>query len=283
MTAAALQRVVVRCLFDPALHDAIRADGDRALAGVPLSADERRWITAADGRALRADPLRRRSALKSLMEEYRTASALAVGLTRRLATLDAFFSSGLFHRAVQDRGSLGAAFGAYLVQLADGALAEPRLRHLATLERALARVRRAPRPRPVLPAPLRDNGRYRTAPHVVPLSVAGGTLEVLHALERLLFDITLAPAAALADDGPRLGPLPALDASTRHLLAERAPGVHEATLADATAGLCGLLWHAATPVTGAALQAHARELGADAAEAPALVQGLLDTGLLRPC
>ena len=43
MSSAAVQRVVVRMLHDPALVEAVYADAEAALAGLDLSDQERAW------------------------------------------------------------------------------------------------------------------------------------------------------------------------------------------------------------------------------------------------
>ncbi|MCA9557117.1 MAG: hypothetical protein KC583_01025, partial [Myxococcales bacterium] len=113
MSAAALQRVVVRMLYDPALVEAVYADADAALADEPLSEAERAWLVAPDRRRWRADPHRRARTLQALLEEYPAAGA-RVARAEGLAALDAFFSSPAFHGCVQRRGSLADTFGDFL-------------------------------------------------------------------------------------------------------------------------------------------------------------------------
>jgi hypothetical protein len=125
---------------------------------------------------------------------------------RRLALLDAFFGSDAFHRAVQERGSLAAAFAAYLLQC--GARS-PLLPGVVKLEAELARCRRAlsaaggPDYRPP-PIPAQGRAHVQRAPGVSVLRVSPDTLATMHAIERFQFEVSLLPAAAaLCEDAPR--------------------------------------------------------------------------------
>jgi hypothetical protein len=111
MSHQALQRVLVRLLYDPVFAEAVALAPDSALADVPLSQAERGWLAAADPRPFRLDPLRRTRTLRALLDEYPAALALALAAPTRL-DVDAFFSSPEFHTAIQDRHALAPRFGA---------------------------------------------------------------------------------------------------------------------------------------------------------------------------
>jgi hypothetical protein len=150
MSGRALYRVMVRMLYDPPFATAVYVDPEPALAGVDLTAAERVWLRRADRRAWGTDPLRRSRSLAGLMEEFPAASAMVVRRAREGTLrpepelLDAFFSSGTFHRMIQEGTSMVLAFGAYLEEPGHGGvLADPRVRWVARIESAIARVRRA--------------------------------------------------------------------------------------------------------------------------------------------
>jgi len=121
MSSLALQRVVVRMLFDPPFTHA-------ALGGAKLSEltdEEHDWIRAADARAFRIDPYRRGRALAALIEEFPVVSALAVRAAGGVPRLDAFFSSEIFHAGIQAGASLALLYAEYARTLdADYALSE---------------------------------------------------------------------------------------------------------------------------------------------------------------
>jgi hypothetical protein len=271
-----LQRVHVRMLYDPALVDRVFIDADAALADVPLTADERKWLLACDRRLYTADPLRRRRSLKALLDEFKGSSALVVGATRRLADLDAFFSSALFHGCIQHRGSMAFAFADHLASFAPR---DPRIAAVAALERALAAARRGRIPLKSS-GTLADDARYVLAPHVAPVTLPASTLAVLQAVEQVLFEISLAPVAALADDGPNLAAVPKLaDGPPERLLAVRGEADHVG-LEEAPEELVRLLEGARQPLAGRHLRDLARALGAEAGKEADVVQPLLDDRLL---
>src|SRR4029077_15421781 len=87
---------------------------DTALANLELSDPERAQLLSVDRRAWRYDPLRRRRTLRTLVEEFKVSTTLALAETRSLASLDGFSSSDYFHQAVQQRDSMGLAFAQFL-------------------------------------------------------------------------------------------------------------------------------------------------------------------------
>lgn len=277
MSPQALQRTLVRSLYDPAWHARVCSAPAQELADIPLTDQERAWLLALDARALRADGLRRRRTLKALTDEYKVSSALAVARTRKLSALDAFFSGPHFHCCVQHRTAMAHAYAQHLGDLA-AQHQDDRLRHVVALEDAMARVRRGRAP--AQPSRWDLHAAYVCAPHVLPHALPGGVLESVHAVERILFEITLTPVVALAEDGPRLNDLPPLqEGQHRNVLLERSPH-GEVTLSDASEGLCGLLLAAAMPLAGTQLLEVARHHGADPGEDAEVVSGVVRDGLL---
>lgn len=122
LPAAALQRVVVRLLHDPALVDHVYAGRELPEIGPT----EHRWIRSVDRRAWGVDPYRRSRLLHALIEEFPVAVA-----ARGTEGLESFCSSAAFHTCIQDRGHLAAAFGRWL---GEGGFAR--------LERTFAAIRR---------------------------------------------------------------------------------------------------------------------------------------------
>jgi len=279
VSAAGVQHVAVLLLHDPTLVARAYDDVDAALARFDLTPHERRLLVAPDRRRWVADPLRPRRVLRALLDEFPASAALAVHATRRLSALDAFFAGPEFERCVRSRGLLTTAFAAFLRRLHEhGTVADGRLPALTALEDALARARRGPPRKPRTQDPTRP---WRRAAHVIPVTVPAGSLAVLHAVQQVLFEITLTPVAALADDGPDLARVPSLDAGTtsEHLLAEGASD-GAATLAETDVALVQLLEFAGEFRSFAALVARAAELGATVPDANGLLLGLARDGLL---
>jgi len=163
-----LRRVMIRMLHDPWFAAATYEDPDGALVGLDLSPTERGWLAATPRAAWRVDHDRPGRVLAALAEEYPATVSLAAEQAA------SFLRSPEFHAAVQDRGSLGLAFGAHLARAPD-----PRARALARLELAVATVRRAPAvAQPSAP------GRLRLSPRVALVWVPSGALELFAAVRR---------------------------------------------------------------------------------------------------
>lgn len=268
MSTAALQRVYVRMLFDPELVARVYADIDAALTDEELSAKEKSWLVACDRRLFSADPLRRRRTLKGLLDEFKASAALAVSATKRLVVLDAFFSSTPFHRTIQHRGSLALAFAEYLISLE---ALDPRIPAVAAIERAIARARRG-RISKKQPEPFDPDAAYGLASHAALATVPPNALSLMQAVEQVLFEISLAPVAALASDGPNLSHLPPLEPGSATLLATRGEDGN-VSLEELPEGLAPLLQAAERVRVGADLDALASSAGAS-------IRGLVSGGLL---
>ena len=137
MSAAGLQRVIVRMMFDPAFRDAVYGAPEQALAGAEVSEVERGWLVARDRRAYATDVTRQARALLALEEELPAACAWA---RAQGVMLEAFFGSGKFHGCVEGRGLMVLAFAEWLVANAGVEVGE-----LARVEGEIARLRRSAR------------------------------------------------------------------------------------------------------------------------------------------
>jgi len=267
VTAKALQRVVVRMLYDPALVDAVYADADQALAEVDVTDVERSWLVAPDRRRWRADPLRRARGLQALLEEYPVSGAVTA---RRegVAAMDAFFSAPAFHRCIQERGSLALAFGHWLAQGDD-----PLARGLSEIESAIALVRRPEGRR----QPWGPTDRYVLSPSVAVRLLPGGTMAAFGAIRSALAQHPKGVLAAVVDLEHRVGDHPvALDA-TEGLIVE---GHAEVALGEGPLGLVRVLMAARSPISAAALTAAFVAQGAEPGEVDELIADLERDGLL---
>jgi hypothetical protein len=285
----AVQRVVVRMLFDPAFTARVYEDPERALAGIDVDSVLVRQLLENDRRLWNADRLRRSRALKILMDEFKVTTTLALNECRRVAFLDAFFGSEFFHRAVQRRDYMALAFVAYLEDAASaGRLRSRHFLAALRLESAMARSRRElrdarrGRDRALAPvAPGRAGERWLAKPGVRSVFVPGGTIALVHRIEKHLFELSQVPALALCDDAPRPEPLPDLseDAPQAFLL-EPEPG-GKVNLSEVPATFARIVEACARPVDAAALAAAVKQHGVAAEDAPDLAAQLLAAGVLR--
>jgi hypothetical protein len=285
----AIQRVVVRMLFDPAFVQRVYESPDETLRGLDLDRGLVDQLLLNDRRLWNADRLRRSRALKILLDEFKTSSTLALHEVRELAFLDAFFSSDRFHAAVQRRGYMAVAFAGYLEDaLAGGRLASSHLRCALTLEAAMARSRRA----------LRDARRGRdpavrglvngargmrrvVLPGIAAVFLPAGALELVQHVERYLFEIGQVPALALCTDAPSPDPLPALSASDQvpYLLEPRVGGKVDLSVVGREFAL--VVQACESPVDDDGLAAAMSDHGISREDALDQARQLLDGGVLR--
>jgi hypothetical protein len=237
---------MIRLLHDPTFAATLRADPDRALAGVDLTASERTWLGEATPAAWRTDPGRPTRVLAALVEEY--------PLTTRLVADRAagFFAAPEFHDAVQTRGSLALALGTYLGRDAS----DPRVRALAALERAIAEVRRA---RPL--ATVTSVTHLRLASRARVVRLPAGTLDLATALR-----------AEERSDGLGVGEEAVL------VLGAAPDGA--VTVEALEPELAALLERAATGARREELQTVARLQGAEDGEVDQILDQLISDGLL---
>ncbi len=310
MSRLTLQRIMVRMLFDPAYATRVVEQPRDALAGEDLTEEERSWLGRPDPRAWRTDPERPLRTLTVLLQEFPAAAALVVAAAGA-EPLRAFFASPGFHKVITRRGSAAMAFGDYLVELASGeSIGDPRIAPLALLEAAIARLRRSYRGDEWAAGnaePHEDRSEERRKDWITGGTSAGtdaghrglyvrsddlalheapaGTADLHDALRALLnaegpelARLVLAPPADLPD--ARIDP-----GGREFLLLERAfadglPWRCPIGISEVTPEFWSLLSFAATPRPMESLVAEAERLGAAADEAPEIVGGLVEDGLL---
>jgi len=248
----ALQRVIVRMLYDPSLVARVYSGATPA----PLTAAQADLLRRQPRGAWGTDPYRASRTLQALIEEYPAAASLTGA-----PPLHAFFRSDAFHDAIMARAVLADAFGAWV---------EPAAGPVARLERAVSALRRR------RPVPLAA-GQLRCATNLQPVSLPAGTLPAWQALSQALGP---RPVEALVAAGYRPPPTPTLGAAIEHWILEAGPG-GQIQLSSGSAGLNGLLEAASAPTPEHTLRAAARRLGADSdAEAQEIIDGVVDSGLL---
>ena len=217
MSHHTLQKLMVRMLFDEELVEDVYAAPDRALAGLDLTEVERRQLLGVDRRAWRHDALRRRRALRTLVEEFKISTTIILAETRSLASLERYFSSRFFHDSVEERGSMGLAFAEFLL---DGCLSggwkAPQIPDVVRLEAAIAGCRRmlareGKYEAGDLPTTISERTRVRLAPGYDVAGFQANVIATIQRVEQYLFELSLAPAMALCDDAPRLSGLPEVD------------------------------------------------------------------------
>jgi hypothetical protein len=270
---AVVQRTVVRMLYDPEFARRVYADRDAALDGLDLTAAERAALVRPDARAYGTDAHRRARALHGLLEEFAAAATLFAAASGDVRRLDAFFSAPEFHECIIGRGSLAAAFGAYL---AGAGTIDARVAPIAALEAAVAALRRAS-------APAASTGEaWILSPHHPVIELPGGTLALFQSLMNRvrsancnLVEFLLAPPARNLSDS--------LDAAApEFLLLERA--ADEVHVEPVPAALGQLLAFARGPARSReALVIRARELGAEGLEADDILEELIADGVLVAC
>jgi hypothetical protein len=213
MSHHTVQQTLVRMLFDEAFVERVLSSPEEALAGLELSDAERKDLLGVDRRAWRHDPLRKRRTLRTLAEEYKISTTLALAETRSLASLERFFSSPQFHQTIQNRGSLSAGFAEFLRR---GSWKTPQITDVIRLEAAIAGCRRSLEREggaviSNLPSTISDRSRVKLAPGCDVGGFEGNVIESIQCVERYLFELSLMPAMALCEDAPQLTGLPDVD------------------------------------------------------------------------
>lgn len=214
-----MQRVVIRMLFDPEFVTQVYEHTEQALAGLQLSPELIQQLLCNDRRLWHADRLRRSRALKILIDEFKVSTTLALHQTRKLAFLDAFFSSVQFHRAVQWRGYMAIAFVHYLQDAArSGLLASPHFQAalkleaaMATSRRVLRDVRRGQDHALIKRSPGTPQRFWHTMPGINALLMPAGSMDLIQHIEKYLFAVSQIPPLVLCEDAPQPTPLPELD------------------------------------------------------------------------
>ncbi len=217
MSHHTLQKLLVRMLFDEEFVAGVYSDPDGALAELELTEAERGQLLSVDRRAWGHDPLRKRRTLRTLVEEFKVSTTIILAETRSLASLERFFSSQFFHRAVHERGSLGLAFSEFLLDgCRHGLWKAPQISDIVRLEAAIAGCRRTlaregSHEAGELPATISDRALVRLAPGYDVGSFQANIIATIQHVERYLFEMSLMPAMALCDDAPMLTGLPEID------------------------------------------------------------------------
>ncbi len=250
----ALQRVIVRMLFDPKLVERFYG-GD---SFPELDEQSQDWLRAVPQPAWTTDRYRRSRGLHALLEEFPVSAALATTKTGDVRSLDAYFSSAAFHDCIQHRGSLALSFGDWL---------RNRAGDVARLETAFARARR--------PQPPQGSG-WVLAPGYEPIELAVGTVRrYLAVREQLGPD----PISQLLDRPDLSDELPPIGEVTENLLIEGGASAN-LSIGHVSAALHDLLEASRIPQSRAQLDQIAVSLGASAEEARTIVQDLIDEELI---
>jgi hypothetical protein len=217
MSYHALQKLMVRMLFDEDFVEEVYAMPERALAGLDLTEAERWHLLGVDRRAWRHDPLRRRRTLRTLFEEFKISTTIILAERRSLASLERFFSSRFFHNSIEERGSMGLSFAEFLLDgYRRGEWKAPQVPDVVRLEAAIAGCRRAlaregHNSAGALPETISDRTRVRLSPGCDVAGFQANVIAVIQRVEQYLFELSLMPAMALCDDAPRLPALPEVD------------------------------------------------------------------------
>lgn len=280
MSTTVLQRVVVRMLFDPTFRDRVYADPLTTLQDINLTPAERQWVVTPDPRAYGTDAYRSSRALTGLLEEYPVAGALAVRCPDGLTRLHAFFASSWFHRCVQERGSMAAAFGGYL--RADAFAMHPDVACMAAIEQAITHVRRAP-DIPVDPSrALTDNTPLHLAPWVALLDTHPTTLPRYGTILGHLQQRGPELLQAVLDTAWHLpgSPRQRHDTASEFVLIVGTPGTDGPSLEATSDALGTLLANARIAVPLATLCQVAVQCGAEAHEAREIIEDLMADRLL---
>lgn len=299
LSHVALQRVMVRMLFDPEYARRVLSQPQSALAGEMLTDQERSWLLRPDPRAWRADPERPLRSLDVLLREFPTSASLAVRASGGPEALREYFSSELFHRVIRERGSMALGFGQHLVRLVEsGRVADRRVIPLARLETAIARIRRrsyAGRPpailgeelppvSPILSAEARG-GSVRLSPDKALHTAEAGCADLRDAILQQIGAIGQPAAGAVLDPD---SPLPDLQVDPSRgepllleILPDDGPSVKaQVGIAEITPELYSILAFACEPRSVREIVAEVRRLGATDADAPEIVDGLIEEGVL---
>ena len=250
----ALQRVIVRMLFDPKFVERVYGESD-----IPeLDRQSLAWLRAVPQPAWSTDRYRRSRSLHALLEEFPVSAAVAAEKTGDVRTLDAYFSSAPFHDCIQHRGSLALSFGDWL---------HHRAGEIAKLETAFARARR--------PQPPEGTG-WMLAPGYEPIELAVGTVRRYLAIREHLGPD---PVAKLLDKPELSDELPPIGEVTENLLIEGGSSAN-LSIGHVSPAMHDLLAASRTPKTRAQLDQVAVSLGAPPEEARTIVQDLIDEELI---
>ncbi len=205
MPHKALNRIVVRMLFDPEFQEAVYANPRKIMNPLGIPDDLQDSLLQNDRRAWNIDSQRRKRSLQGLMGEFPCSCALALSQTKQLADLDAFFSSSEFHKSVQNRGSMPLAFIQFLENLyRQQRITEKQYPDILQLENHKALARRALIQKPL---PLKPNQIVRQQ-GVSSCALNSQVIASINLIENYLYELSLVPAIALCNDKPNFPELP---------------------------------------------------------------------------
>jgi hypothetical protein len=270
--AQALQRVVVRMLYDPVFAQAVRAQPDSALAGLDLPEGAVAWLLTTDPRALDTDPFRRSRGVQSLIELF-PVSCACLAQARGIPALDSFFSSPHFHESIQRREAMRAAFTKWLEAEFGRALPVGVVAlEAAMVDARLGRQAAAHRP-----------GAWLLRRDAAVAKVPEGALQWWQSAHAALIDHPEGPVGAIAHGhAPLSWAAPSSDAPPEHWLAERTPA-GGAALSGLSPALAGILAACEAGATLDELAAVAAQFDASPAETRELLGELEAEGLLTQC
>ena len=283
MSHHTLQQLAVRMLFDEAFVEQVHADPAQALAGLDLGEAERGWLLGVDRRAWRQDGLRRRRTLRTLVEEFKVSTTIVLAETRSIASLEQYFSSSFFHRAIRERGSLAASFSEFLLDGCHrGAWRATQIPDIVRLEAAVAACRRrlaseGGHEARDLPTTISDRARIRLAPGCGVGAFQANVIAAIQQVEQYLFELSLMPAMALCDDAPRLPPLPAVEPKQKLYLLF-SPGATGISLTHIDKASYPVLFEAKQSVDIGSLLARAAKAGVEARRAREILAEWLEGG-----
>jgi hypothetical protein len=225
----ALQRVLVRMLFDPTFAAAVTKDPHGVLRAYSFASPLLDQLKRLDVRLWSADRHRPLRAMKILAAEFRISTTLLLDARRSFHELMAFFRHDTFHQSVQQRGYMALAFATFLKNLChDLGKHAHALPHVLALEAGMALARREAREwrRGSLTFPCSGSGpTWRLQPGKVLVCVRQGTLSVVQSVEKFLFEASELPQLSLCQDSPRPSDGDALLQSTsEHFLLECGEG-----------------------------------------------------------
>jgi hypothetical protein len=286
MSHHTLQKLMVRMMFDEAFVAAVHSAPEQTLAHLDLTESERAQLLHIDRRAWRHDALRRKRTLRTLVEEFKISTTIVLAETRSLASLEQFFSSRFFHDSVQQRGSLGASFAAFLQDGCKQSLwCAPQLPDLIRLELALATCRRTLARDGAdevheLPESIGDEARVQLAPGFGVGSFQANLIATIQQVEQYLFEVSLMPAMALCDDAPRLPELIAVEPKQKTYLLF-SPGATGISLTDIDKLSYLVLYETRRPLAIKSLLARAQASGVNPRRASEILSEWLDAGGLR--
>lgn len=287
--AARMQRVLVRMLFDPAFVKAVYEQTEASLGGLELPSELIEQLLGHDRRLWNADRLRRRRALKTLMEEFKVSTALILSQTQSLASLDAFFSSEGFHESVQRRQYMALAFADCLQAMLDaGQVSSLGLEHCLRLEASMAFCRRHFRDAQrghdadlFAASEMKAGVYYAVAPGVRAVTLAEGLFEVTKAVEEYLFEASLVPALALCHDAPGLEALPEVDGQALSYWLLEAQSPNQVDPSQLERRYHRLIEACHKPSSAKDLRRALRPLGIERDQAMEMVAALRRAGVLR--